>query len=311
MIFNLSEISRRACGSKKVSHLYTTSNILALASVRRDLSAIAFEKGVPVESLIDKSHPKNITTEYPEVARLYLRCLKQRGIPDAVLENIYNTLQWKEQPLEDEAEARPVEVDEVETDWEAGVKAAAESDEEFPINFEDAWRWVQYSTKQKGKDRLIADFKLGTDYVLLNQKVEQSGRGGHNRQTILLTSDCFKQFCMMANTSRGKEVRLYFLQCERELKRLKATPQQQQQNILQDPVINMVLADMDKVGVAEAFKLGWKYESLKSLCPDRASDLDAAKKVFSPLKPVTGYALKPVTGYALKPVTGYVAGKLD
>ncbi len=184
----------------------------------------------------------------------------QHGIPDAVLENIYNTLPWNEQPLEDEAEARPVEVDEVQTDWREGVKLAAESGEEFPIDFEDGARWLGYSTKGHAKTPLISNFEENVDFLRTFVK----STGGRPAEVIKLTADCFKQFCMMAGTARGKEVRIYFLQCERELKRLKATPQQQQQNILQDPVINMVLADMDKVGVAEAFKLGWKYESLRS-----------------------------------------------
>jgi phage anti-repressor protein len=202
----------------------------------------------------------------------------QHGIPDAVLENIYNTLPWNEQPLEDEAGARPVEVDEVQspwdkavedstapevdevqTDWREGVKLAAESGEEFPIDFEDGARWLGYSTKGHAKTPLISNFEENVDFLRTFVK----STGGRPAEVIKLTADCFKQFCMMAGTARGKEVRIYFLECERELKRLKVTPQQQQ-NILQDPVINMVLADMDKVGVAEAFKLGWKYESLRS-----------------------------------------------
>ncbi|KAJ3077611.1 hypothetical protein HK102_005093 [Quaeritorhiza haematococci] len=39
---------------------------------------------------------------------------------------------------------------------------------------------------------------------------EQKGRGGHNKQTILLTPDTFKDLCMMAGTPEGKEARRYF-----------------------------------------------------------------------------------------------------
>ncbi|KAJ3074262.1 hypothetical protein HK102_005826 [Quaeritorhiza haematococci] len=39
---------------------------------------------------------------------------------------------------------------------------------------------------------------------------EHKGRGGHNKQTILLTPDTFKDLCMMAGTPEGKEARRYF-----------------------------------------------------------------------------------------------------
>ncbi|KAJ3072860.1 hypothetical protein HK102_006151 [Quaeritorhiza haematococci] len=44
---------------------------------------------------------------------------------------------------------------------------------------------------------------------------EQKGRGGHNKQTILLTPDTFKDLCMMAGTPEGKEARQYFRTMEK------------------------------------------------------------------------------------------------
>jgi hypothetical protein len=50
--------------------------------------------------------------------------------------------------------------------------------------------------------------------------ISKKGSGGHNEKRYLLTVDCFKAFCMMAGTDRGKEVRRYFLEVEKRYKTL-------------------------------------------------------------------------------------------
>ncbi|WP_017317860.1 hypothetical protein [Mastigocladopsis repens] len=50
------------------------------------------------------------------------------------------------------------------------VKSFVESTEEFPVDFDDAWQWIGYSSKQKGKDQLTRNFILGVDYQI-NQTV--------------------------------------------------------------------------------------------------------------------------------------------
>ena len=91
-----------------------------------------------------------------------------------------------------------------------------QSSEEFPVDFDQGWRWIGYSTKQKARNKLFNNFELETDYiVLLNQMGKQTRRGGHNREEIRLTVDCFKSLGMMAGTEKGKEIRRYFLKCER------------------------------------------------------------------------------------------------
>ena len=91
-----------------------------------------------------------------------------------------------------------------------------QSSKEFPVDFDQGWRWIGYSTKQKARNKLFNNFEVETDYiVLLTHLVKQSGRGGHNREEIRLTVDCFKSLGMMAGTEKGKEIRRYFLKCER------------------------------------------------------------------------------------------------
>ena len=58
----------------------------------------------------------------------------------------------------------------------------------------------------------------GDDYSLLPPKVTQTeGRGGHNRVDYTITLDCAKRIAMAEKTTKGDEVRTYFIECERLL----------------------------------------------------------------------------------------------
>jgi phage anti-repressor protein len=95
------------------------------------------------------------------------------------------------------------------------VRSMVESGERFSVDFDDAWKWVGYTTKYKAKEKLVSTFEEGIDFSTKGWKTPS---GGRPREQILLTIDCFKMFCMMAGTAKGKEVRLYFLECEKQLK---------------------------------------------------------------------------------------------
>lgn len=102
------------------------------------------------------------------------------------------------------------------------VRQLLVSTEKFPIDFDDAWQWIGYSKKDKAKAKLERNFDEGVDYIKPDGLASPDGGaswGGHNRELIFLTIDCFKSFAMMAGTKRGREVRRYFLDCEAELKR--------------------------------------------------------------------------------------------
>lgn len=46
------------------------------------------------------------------------------------------------------------------------------------------------------------------------------GRGGHNRKDYHLTLSVAKELSMLENNKKGKEARLYFIECERRLKQV-------------------------------------------------------------------------------------------
>lgn len=88
----------------------------------------------------------------------------------------------------------------------------ANSQEDFPVDLDDAWGWLGYKAKRDCKDLLINNFEEGVDFL---RKGTKSAEGGRPSQWVVLTVDCFKSLGMMAGTNKGKEVRKYFLQCEK------------------------------------------------------------------------------------------------
>jgi phage anti-repressor protein len=91
---------------------------------------------------------------------------------------------------------------------------------EFVINFDIVWNWVGFTKIGNAKTLLIKNFIEHKDYIKLaffSAEASLSSlnqHGGHNKETILLTVDCFKNFCMKAGTTRANEVRQYYIKME-------------------------------------------------------------------------------------------------
>ena len=100
------------------------------------------------------------------------------------------------------------------------------SSEQFPVGFDDGWQWLGYSRKDNAKTSFMrCGFVEGIDYQsLMIKETNQDGSFSHRREEIRLTCECLKQWGMMAGTEKGREVRMYFLQCEKIAKSV-AQPQ--------------------------------------------------------------------------------------
>lgn len=125
-----------------------------------------------------------------------------------------------------------------------------ESKEPFPVDLDLAWKWIGYSQKQRALEVLESTFDSGTDYLTLKSESNSTstsspqweemtpkeraayarGEAAKTRkQKIFLTVDCFKMLGMKADTEQGKQIRRYFLDCEKRLKDyLKNGPTKQQ-----------------------------------------------------------------------------------
>lgn len=94
--------------------------------------------------------------------------------------------------------------------------AVLSSQEDFAVDFDEAWQWIGYSKKQDALIMLEKNFDEGVDF--LRPGVKNTGEKGRPSIHIMLTVDCFKAFCMLAQTERGKEVRRYYIQLEKEFR---------------------------------------------------------------------------------------------
>jgi regulator of replication initiation timing len=90
---------------------------------------------------------------------------------------------------------------------------------DFVIDLDNVWKWLEFSNKDKAKRLLEKSFIENTDYkCLLTPKEEQkTGRGGHNKETILLTIKAFKSFCLKACTKKADQIHEYYLKMEETL----------------------------------------------------------------------------------------------
>lgn len=113
------------------------------------------------------------------------------------------------------------------------------SDDHFPIDFDDAWKWIGYSTKGNAKVSFeSAEFDDQRDFQVFMEN-HKNPKGGRPIERLKLTVECFKSFCMMAGTPGGRAVRRYFLDCEAEL-RLRIA---QEQEAKKGRVLNAVVSE--------------------------------------------------------------------
>lgn len=87
-----------------------------------------------------------------------------------------------------------------------------ESLDNFPVDFDLAWKWLGYANKASAI-RKLKSFTSGRDF---NKVVEKTT--GRDLQRFWLAVDCFKMLGMLAQTEQGNQVREYFLECERAAK---------------------------------------------------------------------------------------------
>jgi len=88
---------------------------------------------------------------------------------------------------------------------------------DFVIDLDNIWRWLGFASKFNSKRLLEKCFIIEKDYkILLLTKEKQSDdtRGGHNKETFMLTIETFKKYCMKAGTKKADEIHDYFIKLE-------------------------------------------------------------------------------------------------
>jgi|LakMenE18May11ns_1017448.scaffolds.fasta_scaffold9929504_4 phage anti-repressor protein len=87
----------------------------------------------------------------------------------------------------------------------------------FPVDFETAWYIAGYSRKDSAK-RKLSKMTEGTDFHRLVEVKQRHQRGAVEVEVFTLTCDALKHFCLLAETEQGREIRQYFVECEKKWK---------------------------------------------------------------------------------------------
>jgi len=85
---------------------------------------------------------------------------------------------------------------------------------QFPVDFDVAWKIAGYSRKDSAK-RKLNKLKKGFDY---STEMWKNPQGGRFEEIIKMTCDAFKHFCLLAETDEGRQIRQYFIECEKKLR---------------------------------------------------------------------------------------------
>jgi len=86
---------------------------------------------------------------------------------------------------------------------------------DFVIDLDDVWKWIGFNNKGNAKKVLVKHFTPDVDYkVLLVQVEKQNIQGGHNKEKVVLNIETFKLFCMISNTEKGKDIKMYYIKLE-------------------------------------------------------------------------------------------------
>jgi hypothetical protein len=91
-----------------------------------------------------------------------------------------------------------------------------DSKNDFVIDLDNIWQWLDFSSKFNAKRLLESSFKINVDYkkLLLQTEKQSNVKGGHNKDIFMLNIRTFKLFCIKASTKKADEIHEYFIKLE-------------------------------------------------------------------------------------------------
>jgi len=126
---------------------------------------------------------------------------------------------------------------------------------DFVIDLDDVWRWLGFSQKVNAKTLLEKNFIINKDYskslLLLQQKQSNHLKGGHNKETIMLTIRTFKLFCLKAGTKKAEQIHEYYIKLEETLQEILEEESNELKLQLEQKEIEIKNTEMDKIKIRE------------------------------------------------------------
>ncbi|CNF11737.1 antA/AntB antirepressor family protein [Yersinia enterocolitica] len=118
------------------------------------------------------------------------------------------------------------------------------------------------------------EFAENQDYMIASQIREAKGRGGHNRKDYHLTLDTAKELAMVERNEKGRQIRRYFIECEKKLRQLATSPEQSKHSKVllrfsgEQLISSQRLPDNYFIGPIETFIEVLKRKGLLVINPD-------------------------------------------
>lgn len=122
---------------------------------------------------------------------------------------------------------------------------------DFVIDVDNVWGWLGFNKKFNAQRMLEKQFVVDKDYkclLLPNEEQKKDGRGGHNKNTIMMNINTFKLLCLKAGTKKADQIHEYFIKLEEIMHELVQEESDELKLQLENYKINM---DMDKELVRE------------------------------------------------------------
>lgn len=91
-------------------------------------------------------------------------------------------------------------------------------DTEIIIDFDTVCEWLD-TRKDNLKEILIKKFEENYDYSITKLTKKSDKTSANRYHDIKISPQCFKELCMISQTSKAKEVRKYFLEMEKLIKK--------------------------------------------------------------------------------------------
>lgn len=100
-----------------------------------------------------------------------------------------------------------------------------DTEKDFIIDLDPIWKWLGFERKGFAKKLLVKHFVKDINYIIYTpggearreNALEQFDKlaGGLNKETILMTIDTFKKFCLKSNTKKADSIHDYYIKLEK------------------------------------------------------------------------------------------------
>lgn len=92
------------------------------------------------------------------------------------------------------------------------------ADTDLVIDFDKVCEWLD-TRKDNLKEILTNKFEENFDYIITKLTKKSNKTTANRYHEIKITPQCFKELCMISQTTKAKEVRKYFLEMEKLIKK--------------------------------------------------------------------------------------------